>query len=557
MADTRATDIIRIHGQMESDRKQWEAHWEETAERCLPRRRGFKDSRDDQNHDDGKKHSEKIFDSTALLALERFSAAMESMLTPRTQQWHRMTPIAAELKEDNEVAKYLDEVARILFAVRYSPRANFASQANEIYMDLGAFGTGGMYIEDEVGRGIRYASIPLEQLFFATSQFGDIDMVHRDFQMTARQAMQRWGDKCPQVIKTAARERPMQKFRFIHCVKPNDEYEGDRKDYRGMPWASIYICYADSSVIETGGYRTMPYAISRYVTSTKETYGRGPAMTVLPTIKTANEIKKTILRAAQKAVDPPLLLTEDGLLRAFDLRAGALNYGGLDSQGQEVVKPFNSGSRVDIGEKMLESEQRTINDAFLVTLFQILVDAPAMTATEAMLRAQEKGALLAPTMGRQQSEFLGPLIQREIDILSHAGLLPPMPQALIDAGGEINIEYESPIVRAQKAEEGVAIMRTLEALTPLAQIDPDVLMVFDAQKTARALAEINGFPAKAMLSEDEVEGKKAEKAQAMQAQQLLAAAPVMSGVAKDMAQAQSMAGAAPTQMAPDIFGQQE
>lgn len=555
MADSRATEIIRLHGQMETDRTTFERSWDEVAERVLPRRRGFREHRDLQPTNEGENKSEKIFDSTAMLALERFSAAMESMLTPRTQQWHKMAPMDLDLKEDQEVQEYLDEVTRLLFAIRYSPRANFASQANEVYMDLGAFGTGGMYIEDDVGRGIRYSSVPLEQLFFATSQYGDIDMVHRDFQMTARQAMQRWGDKCPQIIKTAYEKTPMHRFRFLHCVKPQQEYDGEKKDRRGMPWASVYVCYNDQSILGEGGYRTMPYAISRYVTSTKETYGRGPAMTVLPTIKTANEMKKTMLRAGQKAVDPPLLLTEDGLLRAFDMRSGAMNYGGLDSQGQEIVKPFNSGARVDFGERMLEQEQRVINDAFLVTLFQILVDSPAMTATEAMLRAQEKGALLAPTMGRQQSEFLGPLIQREIDILSQSGALPPMPQALVERGGAINIEYESPIVRAQKAEEGVAIMRTLEALTPLAQIDPSVMMLFDAVKTARCLAEINGFPAKAMRSEEEIDAMKEQQDEAAQAQQMLAAAPVMASTAKDFAQAQSLAGANPSQVAPDLFGE--
>ena len=113
-------------------------------------------------------------------------------------------------------------------------------------------------------------------------------------------------------------------------------------------------------------------------------------------------------------------------------------------------------------------DAEVINDAFLVTLFQILVDAPQMTATEAMLRAQEKGALLAPTMGRQQSEFLGPLIEREIDILSRAGALPPMPDALVKAGGMVEVEYQSPLNRAQRSEEGVAILRTLESLAPLA-----------------------------------------------------------------------------------------
>jgi hypothetical protein len=554
MADTRATDIIRLHGQMENDRKTFETHWEEVAERVLPRRRGFKNPIDFEPIQ-GEKKSEKIFDSTALLALERFSAAMESMLTPRTQQWHTLAAMDQDLAEDVEVKKYLEHVAKLLFSVRYSPRANFASQANEVYMDLGAFGTGGMYIDDDLGRGIRYAAIPLEQLYFACSQYGDIDLVHRDFTMSARAAYQKWGDKCPQVIKTAAEKTPMKQFRFIHCVKPREEYDQNRKDYRGMPFASVYVCVADSSIIAEGGYRTMPYAISRYVTSTKETYGRGPAMTVLPTIKTANEMKKTILRAAQKIVDPPLLLTEDGLLRAFDMRSGAMNYGGLDAQGNEIVKPFNSGARVDIGEELLMAEQKTINDAFLVTLFQILVDAPQMTATEAMLRAQEKGALLAPTMGRQQSEFLGPLIQRELDILAAADQLPPMPEKLLQYGGEIKVEYESPIVRAQKAEEGVAIMRTLEALTPLAQVDPSVMMVFDAPKVARALAEINGFPAKSMRSDEEVEALKEQQANQQQAAQLLEAAPVISQSAKSMAEAGAIAASNPSQQVGNIFGE--
>ena len=42
-------------------------------------------------------------------------------------------------------------------------------------------------------------------------------------------------------------------------------------------------------------------------------------------------------------------------------------------------------------------------------------------------------------------------------------------------------------------------------------------------------------------------------AQAAQAQQLLAAAPVVGRTARDLAQAQSLAGAAPSQQTPAIF----
>jgi hypothetical protein len=298
-------------------------------------------------------------------------------------------------------------------------------------------------------------------------------------------------------------------------------------------------------MMSENGYQTFPYAVSRYVTAPKEIYGRSPAMTVLPDIKMINEMSKTVIRAAHKIVDPPLLLQEDGVLQAFNTRPGALNYGGVDDQGRQVVQPLQTGARVDIGMEMMEQRRKVINDAFLITLFQILVESPSMTATEAMLRAQEKGALLAPTMGRQQSEMLGPMIEREIDILARAGILPPMPEAMIERGGEIEIEYVSPLNRAQRAEEGVAILRTLESVIPLAQFDPSVLMIFKPEEIARELSEINGVPAKILRSRDEIEAMKAQQAEQQQTQQLLEAAPVVANSAKTMAETAALAGQQP------------
>ena len=164
-----------------------------------------------------------------------------------------------------------------------------------------------------------------------------------------------------------------------------------------------------------------------------------------------------------------------------------------------------------------------------------------MTATEAMLRAQEKGALLAPTMGRQQSEMLGPLIERELDILAHAGVLPPMPRELMDEGGNVEVEYVSPLNRAQRAEEGVAIMRTFEAVAPMAQIDPRVLKAFDPVKAARELADINGMPAKIIRSDEEIEEMDAQEQQAIDMQRILEAAPVAAQTAKTLAETQQIA----------------
>jgi hypothetical protein len=540
--ENRASEIIREHEQMVSDRGIWEAHWREIAERVLPRQNWFAAS----DKTEGDKKTEKVFDATAGLALERFAAAMESMLTPRTQRWHKLKVRDSELQDNMEIQGYLDAVTNILFQTRYSPKANFASQAHENYMSLGAFGSGAIFIDDVPNMGIRYKAIHLSEIYFAENFAGVIDKVNRKFDMTARQAAQKWGyDKVSGKIRSALEKNPEQKFEFIHCVKPNEDMKAGRKNYQGMPFASYYIEFDTRTMLSEGGFKSFPYAVSRYVTAPKEVYGRSPAMTVLPDIKMLNEMSKTVIRAAHKIVDPPLLLQEDGVLQAFSARPGALNYGGVDDQGRQVVQPLQTGARVDIGLEMMDQRRKVINDAFLITLFQILVEAPNMTATEAMLRAQEKGALLAPTMGRQQSEMLGPLIERELDILSRSGLLPPMPEALVQLGGEVDIEYVSPLNRAQRAEEGVAILRTLESIAPLAQIDPGVMMVFDPEMIARELAEINGVPAKVLRSREQVDAMKEEQAQAAQAQQLLAAAPVLSSSAKNMADAASVAGNVP------------
>jgi hypothetical protein len=536
--DTRADEAIKRHDRLKSNRSIWESHWQELAERIWPDRALFLTN----NQTPGEKRTEKMFDATAALALTRFSAAMESMLTPRTAKWHKLRVGDEKLNESPVIQRYLDEVTNILFRVRYSAKANFASQANEGYMSIGAFGSGGLFIEDMLGRGIRYKSMDLANTYFCENNHGIIDTVHRTFKYSARQAMQHFGEKnLSDKIRQAYDKEPDKEFDFLHCVKPNEEIQRGDRSYRGMEYASYYIGVDDRIVVEEGGYRTFPYAMGRYITTPGETYGRSPAMLVLPDIKMLNEMKKTIIRGAHLAVRPPLLLQEDGALQAFDMRPDALNFGGVDSNGNPLVHPLNTGGDHRLGLDLIEAQQRVINDAFLVTLFQILVDQPTMTATEAMLRAQEKGALLAPTMGRQQSEMLGPMIERELDILAYAGALPPMPQELIDAGGNIEVEYVSPLNRAQRAEEGVAIMRTFEAIAPLAQIDPRVMKAFNPVLAARELAEINGMPAKIIRSDEEIDAMDAAEEQQMAAAQLLEAAPVAAQTAKTMAETQQIA----------------
>lgn len=537
-----ADNLIRTYQDLKGKRGNWETHWEEIAERILPRQIGFVGERTD-----GEKKTQKVFDSKPMIALERFAAVMDSMLTPRQSRWHNLRTTDENLNRDFAVQDWFYQVNNILYSARYSPKANFAGQNSERWISTGAFGTGCIFTDFEPGVGLRYRCVNLRDLFLLENHQGAIDTVYRCFKYTARQAAQRFGEEAlPESIRKCLDDvkRQHDSFEFVHCVKPRTDYDPERADARGKPWASYYVAVKDRQIVSEGGYTSFPYSVSRYVTAPDEVYGRSPAMAALPDIKMLNEMSKTDIRAVHKLIDPPILLHDDGILgggaMTVNMRPGGLNIGGVDRNGRALIQPFGTGARVDIADAKMEQRRQAIDDAFLVTLFQILVETPRMTATEALIRAQEKGMLLTPTMGRQQSEALGPLIERELDLLAFHRVLPPMPPALIEAGGEYEIVYDSPMSRMQRAEELVGVQRTMELLAPFAQIDPTVLDIFDRDELARLTAEVSGVPTPVLRSPEALQKLRADRAAQEQEAMMMQAAQPLAGAMKDVAQANAL-----------------
>lgn len=481
----------------------------------------------------GEKRNEAIFDSTAAVALSRFAAILDSLLTPRTQTWHKLIPSDANLLRDRNVRLWFEEVNRTLFRYRYAPKANFASQNQANYLSLGAYGSGCLFIDKlrEREPGIRYRDVHLSEVYFAENHQGIVDKAYRYFPMTVRQALQRWGDKLPEKIRETKNQET--EFWFLHCVMPRSDYDPGRMDYKGMEFGSYYIAYDEKVLLEEGGFTSFPYSISRYMQCPGEVYGRSPAMDVLPAVKTLNEQKKVILAQGHRAVSPILLAPDDGVLDGFSLRPGALNSGGVTADGRPLVHALPVGN-IAIGKDLMDDERALINDAFLITLFQILVETPQMTATEVLERTKEKGFLLAPTIGRQQSERLGPMIEREIDVLSSqrnpdgpGSLLPPMPELLREAKGDYRIEYESPLSRSQRAEEAVGFARSLETAIAAFNItqNPEILDFFDFDTAMPEMAEIHGMPLRWVKSAEMIQQAREMRAQQAQQQQVMQAAP--------------------------------
>lgn len=528
MSDQRAEEIIRRQGQLASDRSNFDTLFQQVAERVLPGEASFTTIRTP-----GEARTERVYDSTAALALRKYAAIIESLSMPRTTEWHQLQPEEETLAENHAVKVYLEAVNKLLFRRRYAPAANFTAQIGSVNLGLGAFGNGPLFVDEDIATGVtRYKAIPLSQAHFSENHSGIVDTMYRCFPLTARQAQQKFKDRTPGQITTALAKNPDTIYWFIHCVRPVDETETKRVP-RGAQYVSVYVCKDLKAVCGEGHYFTFPYPISRDVAAAGELYARSPAMWVLPGIKLLNEMKRTNLRAGQKAVDPPLLMTEDGALAGFNTRPSALNPGTLSDNGEPLVRPLENNGKVELGLEMQQQEQQVINDSFYISLLQITIDNPKMTATEVLQRAQEQGMLLGPVSGRQQ-EFAGQLIERELDICARAGLLPEMPPELAEAGGRYKIVYDNPLTRIQRAGAAVGILRTMEGLLPLVEVNPAILDVFDQDEVARTLADANGMPTKLSRDPKAVEQIRAERAQQQAAMQAVEAAPQLASAAKDV-----------------------
>lgn len=546
--------LYEEHQAMQVERRMWEPLWRDCATFIDPNSDDFGA---EPERKQGNKKGEKVFDNTAIMARDRLAAAHESMLTPRNTKWHGLRCARADLNDRDDVQEYLEAVRDRVFGARYRPHANFASQIGAYYQQLDTFGTSGVFVDEIMGTSLRYKAMHLNELYVREDFQGRVVSVNRKFTLTASQAVDAMNkgkfSSLPKAILDQAAD-PAQKLRrtwFIHhvCREADDGDYGEGYERNSWPVESCYFIPDYLWLAGEGGYRTMPYAIGRYTTGPREVYGRAPGMTVLRDIQMLQEMNKTAARITQREADPPMFIGGMAGNEPFSMRPGAINKGMVDpATGRLMAQAFQSQADLQALLAMIQDRRQGINDAFYVTLFQILLERPPnMTATEALLRAQEKGLLLAPTMGRQQSEFLGPMIEREIDILTEAGEFDDlvMPDVMRQSGTGIEVVYEAPINRLMKSDEALGVIRTFQALEGPAAIKPEIMDRVDWDKASRVIAEANGTPASLILDDEQFAKIQQAKQAQINADMLAKTAPAVAGAARDMAQASATASNIP------------
>jgi len=529
MADQLASLLLKRFGSLFEQRQQWESHWQEIADYVVPRKADITKRRTD-----GDKRTELVFDGTAIHAAELLSASLHGMLTNASTRWFSLRYQNRDLDMDDAAKEWLESVEDDMYLA--FARSNFQEQIHELYHDLICFGTAVMFIEQDPDNQVRFQTRHCRELFLTEDDKGRVDTVFREFHMPARAVINRFGDAVDSSIIKKAQSNPYEKIRLIHAVYPRDERDPIKVDTKNKPFASVYFDPKSKTVLSESGFDEFPYVAPRFLKASFEIgYGRSPAMTALPDIKMLNKMSEVTIRAAQKQVDPPLLVPDDGFLLPIRTVPGGLNF--YRSGTRDKIEPLNIGANNPLGLNMEEQRRKAIQSAFYVDQL-ILSQGPQMTATEVMQRTEEKMRLLGPVLGRLQAELLQPLINRVYNLMVRQKAFQPAPDFMQDSS--IEIEYVSPLAKAQKQGDIQNALRMLELFGPLSQIDQSAIDYIDVDGMAKYLLKTLSVPATTIRGDGQVEeirSQRAEQQQQMQEMQEAQMAAESAGAAAPMVKA--------------------
>ncbi len=206
---------------------------------------------------------------------------------------------------------------------------------------------------------------------------------------------------------------------------------------------------------------------------------------------------------------------------------------------QDVIAPFETGSRPEVSQIKEEELRRSIRQIFFVDQILALMEIQKteMTAFEFAKKIELLFRLLGPVYGRMEFEFLRRIIDISFDIMLAAGDLPDPPDEVFQSSGEIDVEFQNPIAKAQRAGDVEAITLAVNDLAPLAQLFPEIWDGFDPDKLRAHVFQIRGVPAKVARNEEEIEAVREARLKQQQEEQQIEQAQQGSEILKNVAPA--------------------
>jgi hypothetical protein len=491
---------------LKSNRYVWDNHWREIADTMVPRKNDIL-----RETVSGTRKGIDIYDNTAMHSGELLAGALHGLLTNPATYFFGLSSGIPDIDNDDEVAAWCqDTVHRMHNALNES---NFQTEVHELYLDQVYFGTSPLSIEEDKDYIFKFKAWHIKNVYIDEDPDGKVNTLYRWFQWDANKMLKFFGyDNLSRVVKRAIDTGDNNtKFAVIHAIYPSNPEEKNAHSF-----ISQWVEEDSKKELKVGGYNEFPYVVPRWVKIAEELYGRSSGMTALPEAKTLNEQVRQSLIASQKIIDPPLQLPDDGFVLPIKTRPGGLNYFRAGMAPQDKIQPlFQQQIRLDLSESECNARRGRIKEAFYVDQLSLGQNNPQMTATEVNARQEQAMTMLGPMLGRQQAEFLQPLIGRLFGIMNRKKLLKPLPPKL-KAHGKIIAKYTSLVAIAQRQVEARSTSKWLDAITPLVNADPSVKDNIDGDAGCRRLHALYGAPQEMLRKIKDRDQMRKEQAAAQQ-----------------------------------------
>ena len=367
-----------------------------------------------------------MFDATAADAADNLAASIYSLLTPPESLWVSLVP---------ESVASPDATAATMALRANLNDSNFYTTIHQCYMDLIILGTACLFMaENPIGAAsaFSFTAIPMRDIAVLNGA------VFHMATMPAREVMEKYPSWTPPSnLRDAIKNDPETPLRLVQSLVGTEF----------TAWLDVGGDI-ENNIVSTGKFETNPYIIFRWAVASGEQYGRGPVLRALPDIKTANKVVELVLKNATIAVSGIWQADDDGVINLsnINLTPGAIIPKAVGSSG---LTPLASGANFDVSQIVLKDLRERIRHALLADRLGLLSEKE-MTATEIMARNADMMRILGATYGRLLHEFIRPLVERGLQILSRRGVIDK-----ISLHSDAELKYIAPI--AQMAIEETII----------------------------------------------------------------------------------------------------
>lgn len=359
-----------------------------------------------------------LFDATAADAADNLAASIYSLLTPPESLWISLIPESPESPNA--------EIATAALRANLND-SNFYTTIHQCYMDLIVLGTACLFMsENPIGASsaFSFTAIPMRDIAMLNGA------IFHTATLPAREVLEKYPNWTPPAdIRDAIKQDPETPLKLVQCLIGTEF----------TAWLDVGGDI-ENNIVATGTFETNPYIIFRWAVTSGELYGRGPVLRALPDIKTVNKVVELVLKNATIAVSGIWQADDDGVINLsnINLTPGAIIPKAVGSSG---LTPLSSGSNFDVSQIVLKDLRERIRHALLADRLGLLSEKE-MTATEIMARNADMMRILGATYGRLLHEFIRPLVERGLQILSRRGVIDK-----ISLHSDAELKYIAPIAK--------------------------------------------------------------------------------------------------------------